>query len=345
MPDGMRAAQFTTGSLPRQARYDAWRHLISAVFEPTMPTGHAREDLRAEATVAYFGNALIACAKAEAQHFTRSPRLIATEGLDHYLVQVYRAGICEGPYGDVQNVVRPGDVKIIDLARPFHTHNTDFDNITLTLPRAALAPLLANPDSLHGKVIQRDTAQARLLGSHLQTLAATAADLDPAGGHAVAGATLRLVAACLGPASHAREETVPNRTAATGEAIRRFIDANLTAPDLSPDGLARRFGMSRAQLYRLFPDDGGVLAYIRSQRLRRCFQTIADPTQSWRGTGEIALSFGFVSEAHFSRVFRQAFGLSPTDARNRGAEPPSAGASSFINDWMRSLGQTPINFL
>ncbi len=88
MPDGMRAARFTTGALPRQARYDAWRHLISAVFEPSMPAGHGCKDLRAEASVAYFRNALIACATAEAQHFTRSQRLIAAEGLDHYIVQV-----------------------------------------------------------------------------------------------------------------------------------------------------------------------------------------------------------------------------------------------------------------
>ena len=43
MADGMLAAQFTTDILPRQVRYDAWRQLISAVFEPTMPNGHARK--------------------------------------------------------------------------------------------------------------------------------------------------------------------------------------------------------------------------------------------------------------------------------------------------------------
>ena len=163
MPDGMRAAQFSTGALARQVRYDAWRHLISAVFEPTLPNGQRHEDMRAEASVAYFGNALVVSATAEAQHFTRSPRLIAAEGLDHYIVQLYRAGTCEGTYSDVRNIVHPGDIKIIDLARPFHTFNTDFDNISLTLPRAALAPLLANPDGLHGAVLHRDTAEARVL--------------------------------------------------------------------------------------------------------------------------------------------------------------------------------------
>jgi hypothetical protein len=49
-----------------------WRHLVSTVFEPTMPSGHSRKDLRAEASAATFGNALIVHAAAESQHFTRS---------------------------------------------------------------------------------------------------------------------------------------------------------------------------------------------------------------------------------------------------------------------------------
>ena len=221
-------------------------------------------------------------------------------------------------------------------------YNTDFDNITLTLPRAALAPLLANPDGLHGTVLHRDTAEARLLTAPIKELAASAAKLDTTTGHAVAAATLRLVAACLGPAAQARNEIAPHHAAATSETIRQYIDRNLTSSELSPDTLTQRFRMSRAQLYRAFPDDGGVQAYIRTQRLRRCFQAIATPAHAGRGIGEIALSFGFVSESHFSCVFRQALGLKPSEARAQAAAPPAVGAHSFINDWMRQLGRDPV---
>ena len=129
---------------------------------------------------------------------------------------------------------------------------------------------------------------------------------------------------------------------ATDETIRRYIDRHLTSPDLTPETLARQFRLSRAQLYRTFPDDGGVQAYIRTQRLRRCFQTIADPAHAGRGIGDIALSFGFVSEAHFSRVFRQTFGLKPSEVRTQASMPPEVGAHSFISDWMRQLGRSPL---
>ncbi len=148
-----------------------------------------------------------------------------------------------------------------------------------------------------------------------------------------------MVAACLGPAPRVRDEAASHRAEATNATIRQYIDRHLTAPDLSPSSLARQFRASRAQLYRAFPDEGGVRAYIRTQRLRRCFQAIADPAQGWRGIGEIALSFGFVSESHFSRVFRQTFGLNPTDARAQALAPPATADDSFINDWMRHLGR------
>ena len=257
--------------------------------------------------------------------------MIAAENLDRYLVQVYRVGVCDGTYGDVQNKVYPGDIEIIDRARPFHTFNSDFDNITLTLPRAALAPLLANPDGLHGTVLHRDTAEARLLTAHIMELAASAAKLDTTTGHAVA--------ACLGPAAQARNEIAPRHAAATSETISQYIDRHLTPSALSPDSLTQRFRMSRAQLHRAFPDDGGVQAYIRTQRLRRCFQAIATPAQAGRGIGEIARSVGFVSESHFSRVFHQAFGLKPSEARAQAVAPPAVGAHSFINDRMRQLGR------
>lgn len=333
-------AEFTTDALPARTRYEAWRHLISAVFEPTHPGGQPRLDIRAQCHSANLGSVLISRAIAESQHFTRTPRLIATEGLDHYLLQVYHSGVCDGTYGEVRNTVRPGDIKVIDLTRPFHTLNTDFDNITLTIPRKALAPLLDQPDRMHGMVLRRDTAMARILGAHVKVLSDSATQLAPADGAAVAAATVRLAAACLGANPRAHDEIQPYRAAAIGQVVRDFIEQHLASPLLTPEMLARRFRMSRAQLYRLFAGEDGVAAYIRARRLQRCFMAITDASQSARAIGEIALSLGFNSEAHFSRLFRRSFGVTPSEARAGATTVVPAGPfgrDSFINDWMRAL--------
>lgn len=330
-------AEFTTAALTPLARYEAWRDLISAVFEPALPDGHQRHDLRAEVSSAHFGQVLLVNATAEAQHFSRSRRLIATENLDHYLIQVYRSGVCDGTYGEVQNTVRPGDIKIIDLAQTFRTFNTDFANITLTVPRTALAPLLDRPDAMHGIVLPREAPLARVIAAHIQELSTLAPQLTPIEGAALAAGTVRLVGACLGANPRSRDETRSYRLAAMGQAVRDFIGENVASPLLGPDLLARRFNMSRAQLYRLFAGEGGVAAYIQARRLKHCFLAITDPGQSRRRIGEIAFEVGFSSDAHFSHAFRRAFGMTPSEARAGAGlvRPPSR--DTFINDWMRGL--------
>lgn len=340
MAEALPTAQFASKVLPRRARYEAWRDLVSAVFVPTLPDNHGHRDLRAQVNSINFGHALIFDVQAEAQGFVRSPRLIANEQLDHYILQVYRTGVCNGAYGDVQNIVYPGDIKVVDLTRPFHTSNTDFDNISLTIPRDFLAPLLEDPDAMHGRVLNRHSAMTRVIAAHIRELADHAADLDMADGIALASATIRLVAAGLGANKRARDETRSYQTAAIGQAVRDFIERNLTSPTLEPDLLVRQFRMSRTQLYRLFEEDGGVFAYIRLRRLPRCFQLITHPLHPGRAIGEIAFGLGFTSEAHFSRLFRRTFGLAPSEARQAGVAARMAvpaSQASFINDWMRGL--------
>lgn len=161
--------------------------------------------------------------------------------------------------------------------------------------------------------------------------------LTPAEGVAISDATTRLVAACLGANPRAREETTPYRAAATGQAIRDHIERNLASPSLAPNSLARQFRLSRAQLYRLFAGEGGIAAYIQARRLARCLRVLTDPAEGRRGIGEIALGLGFGSEAHFSRAFRRAFGISPSEARAQGRIAAPARAGSFISDWIREL--------
>ena len=339
MGEMLRVAAFDSTGLPPQARYEAWRTLISAVFEPSPAPGEDVRDMRAQARSVHFGQALLVEAAAQAQHFTRSRRLVAAEGLDHYMIQVYRRGSCEGTYGEVENRVRPGDIKVIDLARPFHSLNSQFDNITLTIPRATLAPLLARPNGIHGRVLPCEDPMARVIGAHIHALSDTAADMTPVQAARVAAVTVRLMAACLGAHPRARDETQPYRAAAVGQSVRGFIDQHIASPSLNANALAQRFHVSRRQMYRFFAAEGGVEAYIQARRLRHCLQVLTDPLQSGRGVGEIALGLGFTSEAHFSRAFRRTFGITPSEARAGASLARPAGHETFINDWMRDLQQ------
>ncbi len=65
---------------------------------------------------------------------------------------------------------------------------------------------------------------------------------------------------------------------------------------------------------------------ILEQRLRLAFNELSNPLNRDETIGSIAFRCGFVSDSHFTRLFRQVFGVRPTDAReappiNAGGEP------------------------
>jgi AraC-like DNA-binding protein len=98
--------------------------------------------------------------------------------------------------------------------------------------------------------------------------------------------------------------------------VRRYIDENLSAAAMTADDICRDLLISRSALYRLLEPHGGVAKYIWNQRLSRAFTTLMTPSESHRQISDVAFDWGFKSEAHFSRAFRNAFGLTPRDAQS-----------------------------
>jgi AraC-like DNA-binding protein len=126
-----------------------------------------------------------------------------------------------------------------------------------------------------------------MLGQCLPGMAASEAPM-------LSEATVGMVAACFRPTAEARARAEAQMTAATLRRIKRHIEARLDAPNLSPASLAAAF------------------AY-RAPRSTECLSP-------WAGH-EIAFDCGFASEAHFSRRFRDAYGVTPTAWRREATVP------------------------
>ena len=154
----------------------------------------------------------------------------------------------------------------------------------------------------------------------------------------------KAIVTALGASMMALISASPSSAFATFVTVRRYIDRNLASPDLSAEQVAAEFHLSRASLYRLFEPAGGVARYIRKARLRRAFQEITAPEFSNRRIGHIAASLGFKNVSAFSRVFHEAYGVTPGEARNQArkavakpeyAVPAEPGES--LSRWLEAL--------
>ena len=60
-------------------------------------------------------------------------------------------------------------------------------------------------------------------------------------------------------------------------------------------------------------------SFTRRRRLERCRQDLRDPEQRYRPGAAIGTHWGFLSAAHFSRAFRDEYGIPPAEFRARSA--------------------------
>src|SRR5690606_3362934 len=136
-------------------------------------------------------------------------------------------------------------------------------------------------------------------------------------GTEVANTLLAMLSTCTQLSRHARD--VPNADVlAKQEKIKQMINQNLHKPDLCIGELAKQFGCSIRYNQRLFSEeDCTVSTYIRRQRLEGCKRQLADAAWLHHSITEIAFNWGFNSSAHFSRVFKEEYGISAREYRKQ----------------------------
>ena len=67
---------------------------------------------------------------------------------------------------------------------------------------------------------------------------------------------------------------------------------------------------------RLFEDvDESVAGLVRTERLARCLEDLQRVNGG--SVTDIAFRWGFCDAAHFSRVFKRAFGVTPSEVRHQ----------------------------
>jgi len=295
--------------------FDLWRSAMSPLYALDAPDARARASFAAELTGYMFGDVAIASSHSSAAVFERTAQTIARSGIDNISLLLYADGGCALDAEGRATEVHAGDVCFFDMTRRSTVRASDYGNLSIVLPRALLAPYVTDIDGLHGRILRSSTPLNTMLAGHLRTLFAEAPALGLSDFRAAARATAALIAAFAGPSADGRNAIARANAAASLQAARRTIEANLRNPELGPGFVCQQLGMSRAKLYRLFEPIGGVRHYIQQRRMRRAYQAITDPARARERVSAIAARCGFSNASVFSRAFREAYGVSPTELR------------------------------
>jgi AraC-like DNA-binding protein len=103
--------------------------------------------------------------------------------------------------------------------------------------------------------------------------------------------------------------------------IRVYVHQHLRDPALNADSVAVALAVSRRHLFRVCTNaDFSLEQYIIGKRLENIKSDLASPIGRSRTIGAVAYSWGFKDPTHFTRRFRAAYGLLPSDWRRHSGE-------------------------
>ncbi|MFM0738239.1 helix-turn-helix domain-containing protein [Paraburkholderia xenovorans] len=313
--------RFCTDAYPNEQRFEVWRDEVNAIFDVDIDESLSHS-FNYDLSTGYIGSLLMGCGTWAGQRepvaygVKRSAKMIRQDGLDHFYLCL---GITHSLSGYAARTPIQADastIYVLDLARELDSEIVAGDTVILTIARDQLNPRIRSAD-LHGAVLRGPLSS--LLGDHMVALRRQLPYLSPADMPHVEQATLAMVSAALAPSVQTLADAEGEINQAVMSRVRRYIDANLTSADLTPLQICRDVGISRAQLYRLFARETGVAVYIQQRRLAKIRQILEGAGGRQQRLSTLAFQYGFKSESHFSRSFRQAFGCAPSEARERGA--------------------------
>ena len=301
---------WTTDAFDARHRYDAWDHELSIVYgrwSSMLPSTMKFSALVESRSLDSFKVVECICDPCGA---TRGHAEMMADESDFLALQLVLDGYEQIRFAGEEVELHRGDVFVWDSSKPMHFRVVErLHKISVLLPLTRFRNWLPKSWNSINRLIRPQSESGRLLAQYLAALSPRRMVGGLNNCDALIETTIGLLVnsqqiAVSRPPESQREMHL--------ERVFRFIAQNLTNPGLTPAQVAMANGISLRYLHWLFAGIGtSVGQYIIRERLQRCRQELASPATNRRKVADIALSAGFNDVTHFSRRFKQEFGVSP----------------------------------
>ncbi|SBT47311.1 Helix-turn-helix domain-containing protein [Micromonospora narathiwatensis] len=309
-------AEFRTEFLPQTERFAAWQEVTNGLI-PAVTRSEHPDEFQASVRMVALGDVQVTSLAFSPLESYRSPKLIRRHDPGQLAVWISLSSGVEFDLTSGSSFVRAGETLFYSSSQPFRVRNRKpVQGLVVQLP-AELLPASKAAASLFGTSMPGRAGLGALLTRYLVDLVRHAEHYRTPDVPRLSTVTVDLLTAFL----HGQRLTDSRSAPETHQRVLRlrihdFVRRRIDDPELSPQVIAAAHGISVRALYRLYENEGLSLAgWIRHRRLEHCRHDLADPRQAHRTIQSVAFRRGFSDAAHFSRLFRSAYGMSPKDYR------------------------------
>ena len=204
----------------------------------------------------------------------------------------------------------PGDCLAYDVSLPHTIINPKSTwHEVVIVPTELLRERGFSPGKMPACKLSTRTGPGRIAHEFMHAAFGEAPKLSPQVAVRVADTLLDLVLLPLREVCAVHGRGSPAAVYARAQA---YIREHLRDPDLSIGQISAALGCTKRYLHMIFSDSGMTVSdYIWRARLQNCREEL-EKTEARKTITDVAFSWGFSSSSHFSRVFRNYFGIVPS---------------------------------
>lgn len=306
---------------PRQ-RVAFWQEMVSQTFVQAHCDSNVGEAFRGSISTEVFDQTEISQIDAGPQRIHRRPSDIARACKPRFYLCYHAAGHARYRERHGESELGPGDMILLDNCEPYSAeYQEPVTSVVLHVSHDTLRDRFRLPERVLGRKLSGASGLPRIAGDFLQSCMRQAASLDPSQRSAVAGMALNLFTSVLADEVREHGDDGSQRAVLLAR-LKQYVLTHLREPGLDITQTAAAAGLSVRYVSGLFQGEGLSFGrYLLQQRIEHCRLALANPALQGLRVGQIAFDAGFNNLAHFSRVFRDGLGCTPSEYRTRALRP------------------------
>ena len=308
----------TTDEAPSGNTFDPWCERLRERYFPIEGSRDEDGPFQARLEVSSIGNMTVnRFTQTGSSRYTIRDNVVRKKNLrdDTLTVSLRTRGVAHTLQHDRTSIQRPGDIVIREVG-PLDLHLRDFSqDFNLGVPRHKIENLLGNAKIYTSLTLEAEQASTSLVTSFFAELIRIRHELSPDTAARMTSIGVDLIVA--GMADRLARE-VPRSLHGTlvVQRAKAYVEAQIGDPTLDPAQLAAAMGVSLRRLQELFKEQGRQIAeWIWERRLNIAAGRLSDRGSAHRQIADLAYGCGFSSQSHFSRRFKDRFGMTPRDYR------------------------------
>lgn len=306
-----------TDEFPFQERAPVWREWVWKHFGGLESDFYGDHDFDGQMASTRAGDIILTKLEANRHRVVRTQDLVRASEEGYLKIVAPMKGRAGVEQMGRQAWVAPGAWTIYDTTGSYAVANPErVEHLIVMVPKVQMIERGLRLETLMARPLIGASGIARVA---LSTMRSTFQELPHMSADAARGAgdlIAQLVRLSL--LELAGQHTALTQREALKDRIRGYVALHLRDPALSIEQIAQALNCSKRHLYNAFTQENETLAsYIQHLRLDACLRELQHTGIEARPITDIALSWGFNNLSHFSRIFRDHTGMSPSEFRHQ----------------------------